>query len=227
MSSTYLSLFQKAKRECGIAGSAPSAVTGQTGNLLKLVDWVADADENIQSKWLDWGYLLTEFEEDTVVGEKDISAPSDHGIWDLDSFFLDPTATTHKKLEELDYFIWRNNQRLGTQTNAKPGLFVVKPDHDIILHNPPDAVYTLTADYYKTPTRMTANGSVSLIPTKFDRLIIAEAKKMWATDEEAWDLYTAAEKESIALMNRLESLYLPGREAYTLGNASGMAVTPE
>lgn len=227
MSSTYLNLFIKAKRECGIPGAVPTAVTSQTGPLLKLVEFIADADMSIQSKWLDWGFLHGEHSVSTVVGEKDIAVPSDFGMWDEDSFFLNYTSNSYTKLEKKDYFVWRNTDRLGTQTNAKPLHFIVKPNKAVILHPPPDAVYTLTADYYKTATRMTANTSTSLIPTKFDRLIISGAKKMWAEDEEAWELYKSSENEYNDLMVRLESLYLPDRQAYTMGNSGGIMVVPE
>jgi len=229
MSSTYLTLCQRMKKECGIEGSenAPTSVLNQTGMLKKVVQWIADADEYILSQWLDWGFMLEEFSESTVAGTKDITAPSDLGSWDTESFYLNYTSDEYVHLYVRDYFIWRNGDRLGTQTNDEPEYVIIKPDKSLILHPPPDAVYTLTADYYKIATRMSADASTSPIPSRFDRLIIAQAKIYWATHEDAPEELQMAVAERDELMHRLESLYLPHSEARTLANSHSLRVIPE
>ena len=233
MSSTYLVLCQKFRRECGIAGSGPSAVTNQTGMMQKICDWIADAEENIKSKWQDWDFLLKEFTHTTTAGTKDISRPSDFGMWDMNSFYLNYTSDSYKKLTEYDYKRWRNNDRLGTQTNQEPDFIIRKPNGDLILHGPPDDAYSLTADYYGiglstgSGNRFSANSDVSYIPTKFDRLILMEAKMMWAIHEEAMNEYKAAQIEYDKLMNQMESQYLPSMESRTKADNEGMVVTPE
>lgn len=218
MSSTYLALTQQLRQELGVYGTGPSAVAAQTGMYAKLVEWVADADEDICSKYLDWGFLWGQHSANTVADQKDYSVPSDFGMWDEDSFYLDYTASTYKKLEFMDYFAWRKNYRNGTQTSSKSDFVIIRPDKALILHPAPDAVYSLTADYYKTATRMTVDASTSQIPTKFDRLIIARAKMYYAEHENAPEVMQAAISEYTDLMGRLESLYLPGQQSRTKGH---------
>lgn len=226
MSSTYLELCIKLRREAGIVGSDPTTVVGQTNMLAKIVGWIADADEDIQSKWLDWGFLHDEFSSSTVAGDKDIAAPADFGMWDEDSFYLDYSLSSFQKLSQVDYSVWRKAMRNGVKTNAKPAYYVIKPDKDIILEPVPDDVYTLTADYYKTATRLAADSDTSLIPKKFDRLIIARAKMYYAEFDNAPEVMNAATQEYIDLMNRLESLYLPGQQPNTQ-SSNNMVIVPE
>jgi hypothetical protein len=218
MSSTYLALCQKFRQEVGVSGTGPAAVTSQTGMYAKIVEWIADADEDICSQYLDWGFLWTQWETSTIIGTKDYSAPSDFGMWDEESFYLDSTSSTYRQLKIMDYWYWRENHRNGTKTNDKPSFVVIRPDKAIIIESPPDAVYTLTADYYKTETRMTVNTDTSPIPSKFDRIIIARAKIYYAEHEDAPEVMNGAVNEYRDLMNRLESLYLPGQQARTMGH---------
>lgn len=227
MSSAYLSLCVKLRQEVGVAGTGPTTVTGQTGMFKKIVDWVADADVDIQTKYLDWGFLLGEHSVSTISGVKDYAKPSDFCLWDYESFYIDRTEDTYKNLIQMDYVEWRRSHRNGTKTNSQPSWFIIKPDKDIILESPPDGVYALTADYYKTPTRMTANTSTSLIPTKFDRLIIARAKIYYAEHENATEVMQGALTEYADLMGRLESLYLPGQEARTRAGNNDMITVIE
>lgn len=215
MSSTYLTLCQQARRECGVSGTGPSSVSGQTGMLQKIVEWVADADEYICSKWLDWGFLHTEHSVNTIAGTKDYSAPSDLGMWDAHSFYLDRTSSTFKNLVPMDYWYWRDALRNGLKTNVEPTYIVIKPDLDIILEGPPDAIYSLTADYYKTTTRLSGNTDTSPIPSRFDRLIIAKVKWYYGYHEDAPEILTEGKEEFVDLMNRLESIYRPGQQGRT------------
>ena len=58
--STYLQLCQKLRQECEVGGTGPSAVTGQTGELARLVTWIADAYTELQQEY-DWLWLRSEF----------------------------------------------------------------------------------------------------------------------------------------------------------------------
>ena len=227
MSSSYLTLAQKLRQEVGVSGTGPSAVTSQTGMLAKIVNWVADANDDICSKWLDWGFLHTEHTVNTIVGTKDYSVPSDFGIWDQDSFYLDRTASTYKKLMPMDYWYWRDALRNGSKTNAKPDYVIIKPNKAIILEAPPDAIYSLTADYYKTETRLSGNTATSSIPTKFDRIIICRAKIYYAEHENAPEVMENALNEYNDLLNKLESLYLPEQEPRTRSSNNNMVTIPE
>jgi len=207
---TYLEMCQKMVLDLGLTNTI-STVVGQTGMSEKIVKWVADADEDVQSEWADWMFLWTQFSVATVAGTRQYSKPTDIATWDLDSFYLNYTADTYQHLRELSYIDYRQAYRQGTHTNAKPDMFVITPALNIYLEPIPDAAYTLTADYWKTPTRMTLNTSTSAIPDRFQRIIIARAKIYYAEHEEFSAVLDLANLEYQDLLHKLESDQLPGK----------------
>lgn len=220
---TYLEMCQKFVRET-MQGTLTTTVS-QTGLYLKMVDWIADADEQICSMFLDWDFLWTEFTDNTIVGTATVNKPSDLGIWDTDSFYLDRTASTYKKLIPMDYKQWRTSYRNGTKTNAKPSFFIIKPDKNLVLETPPDAVYSLTADYWKTPTRLSGNTDESLIPDRFQRIVIERAKMFFATDQEDPELFQLSNLEYTRLLGDLEADQLPGRSPTRKGSNEDLVIT--
>lgn len=216
--SNYLQLCQKMTRDLGMSTTI-AAVTDQTGMAQKIVEWVADADEFVQSLYSDWNFLWTQHSTSTIVGTRAYSAPADLGEWDKDSFYLDYTSDSYVKLSFIDYLTWRRSYRQGTHSNIKPSSFVIAPDKSVYLEGIPDAVYTLTADYWASPTRMTGNTSTSPIPTRYERIIIARAKIYYAEHEEFPNVFELATNEYDALLKQLESAELPGRAEYTRGHA--------
>ena len=206
---TYLELCQKMIRDLGLQNTVNS-VESQTGMSGKIVDWVADADVHIQSLWKDWNFLWSQFSSSTITSTRGVSAPSDLGTWDRNSFYLDYTTDDYVHLQELSYLDWRENYGPGTQTDDEPNQFVMLPNKNLYLYPTPDGTYTLTADYWKSPTRMTINASVSPIPTRFQRIILAQAKIYYAEHDEFPTVFELATKELLELYTQLKSAELPG-----------------
>ena len=207
---TYLEMCQKLVRDLGLQNTI-SSVADQTGMDKKIVDWIADADEYIQSLWIDWNFLWSEFAVNTIADTILITAPSDFGNWDKESFYIDYTTDDWVKLYYLDYLEWRFTYGTGVQVSDEPNRFVLLPNHNINLEPIPDKVYALTANYWKTPTRMTANASTSLIPVRFQRIILVQAKIYYSEHDEFPTVYELATKEYAALLKDLEAAELPGK----------------
>jgi len=177
----------------------------------KIVDWVADADEYIQSLWTDWDFLWALFSASTTSGTREVAAPSTLGTWDLKSFYLDYTTDDYTHLNYIDYVEWRELYRQGTQTNDKPDQFTITPNHNIYLESIPDATYTITADYWAAPTRLAANADTSPIPDRFERIILARAKIYYSEHDEFPAVYELATAEYNKLLGDLEAAELPGK----------------
>jgi hypothetical protein len=226
--STFLELSTTACSECGIGGTGPSDITGQSIGYGLVIGFVADADREIQGLWFDWDFLhVGTFSSATVSGTAAVSAPADIGVWDEDSFYLNYSAATYKKLSVIDYKIWRVTLRQGVRTNQKPNNVVIMPDLSLKLDPPPDAVYTLTADYWKRPAKMTASGSTSPIPEEYERIIIARAKMSYGAKKAAPEIYQAGMVEYSMLLEKLESKYLPNQKGRMRADAGMMTVIPE
>jgi hypothetical protein len=134
------------------------------------------------------------------------------------SFFLDYTTDDAVNLDPLSYVDWRDDLRQGTATNTTPNYIIVKPDNSLIVDPPPDKTYTITADYWRTPTRMSANTDQSSIPSQYHRIIVARAKTMWAEREESPEILIASSAEYQDLLEKLESQSLPGQRERRFGN---------
>tara|TARA_S200000501_G_scaffold106634_1_gene100088 strand:+ start:1632 stop:2318 length:687 start_codon:yes stop_codon:yes gene_type:complete len=217
---TFLELCQTVRQEVGISGTGPSTVVGQEGQLKVIVDFVAEADYQIQALWHDWNFLWSQYSSTLSTGTRApaTTKPTDLGNWDMRSFYLDYTTDDSISLSTLSYVEWRADFRQGVATNDSPTYVVVQPDSSLIVDPPPDKAYTITADYWKTPTKMTANTDESVIPSQYHRIIVARAKTMWAEREEAPEILLGSSAEYQDLLDKLESQSLPGQRIRRFGN---------
>src|ERR1700747_1122553 len=105
---TFLQLVQDLYREVGAAGGTPSSAipttVGVTGEILRLVNYVHDAELDIQNKWVDWKWLrktLTFYTGTqnqtgifTTLNGAISAQPTDLAEWDWKSFFIYPVGST-------------------------------------------------------------------------------------------------------------------------------------
>ena len=217
---TFLELCQTVRQEVGISGTGPSTVVGQEGQLKVMVDFVAEADYQIQALWHDWNFLWAQYSSTLSTGTRApaTTKPTDLGNLEMRSFYLDYTTDDSISLSTLSYVEWRADFRQGVATNDSPTYVVVQPDSSLIVDPPPDKAYTITADYWKTPTKMTANTDESVIPSQYHRIIVARAKTMWAEREEAPEILLGSSAEYQDLLDKLESQSLPGQRIRRFGN---------
>ena len=209
----FLQIAQLVRQECGIGGSGtPASVVDQTGEMKRVIDWVIQADLYVQALNQDWKFLWKEFSIPTVIGQAAYSKPSDFDEWDKMSFWLDYTTDDNTPLNYVDYLEWRQRLRAGVKENEPPTRIVIKPDDSLVLDSPPDKIYTLTADYYRKPIALAANDDEPPYPSRYHRIIVARAKRMYAVYEDAPEILTDAEDEYKNLLMRLESSQIMGQE---------------
>lgn len=85
----YLALAQKLRRKCRVAGSGPSAVTGQNEEYNRLLDWINEAWLEIQNMRQDWQFMRASCWAPTVNGQSSYSATTDFGLTDFGQWVLD------------------------------------------------------------------------------------------------------------------------------------------
>jgi len=227
---TALEIAQLVRQECGIAGAGtPAAFTGQTGEMKRVVDWVTQADLFIQSQEVDWRFLWKQFEVNTVVGTAAYAVPTDFDEWDPASFYLDYDTDDNIELDVFtDYRLWRKEYRQGVKANEVPSRLVILPDDSLILDNPPNAIFKLTADYYRKPIALAVDASEPPYPARYHRLVVARAKRMYAAYEDAPEIMEEAENEYNAIYPRFEASQLSGQKGrYNADYAEDMVVSPE
>ena len=213
--STFLELVQELHREVGAAGSAPSAVTSQTGEARRLVGWVKKANFDVQDMWANWKFLRSTDERTLTPTDNTLAAPSDFnsGMWDLDTFkIIRAGDTLEEPLLGLEYEDVKTED-LDTSPGT-PWRAVVMPDGSLRFEGTPDTADTFKADYYRGPDieELAGNADESTIPARFHPIIIAKAMLYYANFEGAPEIKTQGLELWEDYLARLENNQLPNRK---------------
>lgn len=204
---SFLSLVQDLHYECGASGAAPSTVVGQTGEARDFVRWIQQADMFVQSMWTNWRFLWNgSFSQATVASTATMSAPSSINFWDFETFRIDGDPIDVIEYEDVKVEI------LDT-TEGKPSRIIIMPDYSLRFEPVPDAAYTITADHYIDPTDnlMTADDDVSVIPSQFHPIILAQGIIFYANYENAPESKIQGEELFENYLPRLENSQLPNK----------------
>lgn len=225
--STYLELSRMVQSEVGESGVPMSSVVSGSTALLRIAQWVSKGDLETQARWLDWDFMhVGTWSATTSIGVAAVSAPTDIGVWDEDSFYLDYNTATHSRIKTLDYPTWRAMYRQGVKPNQRPTIVAIKPDRSLILESPPDAAYLLTADYWKRPTKLAVDADTSTIPEEFERIIVARAKLFYGEFHSAAEIISGASAEYDDLLDKLEAKYLANQMNRRKMDTSALVVRP-
>lgn len=225
--STYLKLCQDVARECGVAGGAdptpkPTTVTGQRGELNRIINWVKDAYVEIQGA-RNWRWLRKDFEVDTVAGTDtyafgactdvdDAALITRFKTWRLDDrrnppkIFLTSSGVGSQVF--LSYTMWDNFEYLyktGALQNqtSQPVHITVNPKDEIVLGISPNDIYTLRGSYHKSAQILAADGDIPEMPTVYHNLIMYQAMEYYGMFESAPEVVSRARVGMRRLMNQL------------------------
>ncbi|PHS09407.1 MAG: hypothetical protein COA78_12155 [Blastopirellula sp.] len=216
--STYLKICQDVARECGIAGGAdaspkPLAVTGQVGELNRLVNWVQTAYTELQNA-KKWRFLRKKFTLNTVAGTDTYAfgdctdVETTAAITRFDSWRLNDRRNPPKiHLQStgvggqvfLSWTIWDNfeylykTSSLQNQT-AFPFHITFDPDDDIVLGITPNDIYVVTGSYYRSPQILVADADIPEMPKQFHNLIMYQAMEYYGLFESAPEIISRAQK---------------------------------
>jgi len=202
-SKTFLTLVQDLFREVGAAGVAPTTTVSQTGEANRLVNYVHDAELEIQNMWVDWKWLrktLTFYTGTqnqtgifTTLNGAVSAQPTDLSEWDWKSFFIYPAgATTPTNLETYEWQDVRQETFITT-SYAQPWRVIVMPDNTFRFDMIPDQSYQCFCEYRSVPYDLKNDADVSNIPARFaNRLIIEWARMKYGLFENAPEQTAAA-----------------------------------
>jgi hypothetical protein len=109
-------------------------------------------------------------------------------------------------LDDIPYDAWRNDYMLGAQrqVRTRPVVIAVGPDQSLCLGPPPNALYTVTGDYWVAPSLMALDTDLPAgLPKRFHMLIVYDAMKKYAGYESAPEVYARGTEESARMKARL------------------------
>lgn len=225
----YLQLCQRLRRECSIPGSGPDAVTGQSGLLQDLVNWVADAWREIQTKHPHWRWLRSRFTVNTVASDDTyagtdctdsrLSTPvtrfarwwpfDDEGHHNVRIYLQSDGVAGERYLIYMPWSQFRHVYKMGPQSNSFPVHFTIDPQNNLVLGPVPDAVYVIAGEYQMSAQEFAANDDDPEVHDDFHLLIVYEGMKKYGLFKSKRETLLRGEAEAIPLWRRLELNQLP------------------
>jgi hypothetical protein len=226
----FLALCQRAVTECATSGTLTTTV-GQVGSLARIVNWVGDAWNDIQTASDEWDWMRAssilgsgvsfapaagQFTTPLGIGAGQVGIAVDSfGKWDADTFRCFTTAAgsiDETFLDCVPFDAWRDSYMLGAMRNVqtRPVAIAIGPDQSLNLGPPPNGLYTVTGDYWMAPSVMAEDTDVPVgLPTRWHMLIVYAAMRKYGYYEAASDLLQRAQSEWDRMYRQLEAGRLP------------------
>lgn len=233
----FLQLVNRTIQECAVSGGPISSVEDQTGEFLRIVDWVNQSWLELQLERPNWDWMRSSqllgggVSFATVAGEPEYTLGTGSGTVgvEADDFaswvprsFRDQTTSSGVQdqipLAWISFEAWRNSYSMGAQQSVqtRPVAIAVGPNNSICVGPWPTSTYTLTGDYYRAPTQMEVNADVPTgLPAQYHMGIVYQAMISYGEYEE--DAYVISRgtrgyrKISRRLGNLRGGMITPGR----------------
>lgn len=183
----FLTLCQRVAQETGVSANSttplPATTVGQTGELKRIVDWVADAWRSIQGvKHFNWMWEQASLTMLATTSSLAGSIPEDR--YEKDTLYL---PVTGQMGDFPQYLPWDDFRQLYpfVQAGEKFTVWTVAPDGSIKVDIAPTADAAFTVERYKLPTVLAADTDTPELPTDLHMLIVYTAMVKYANFDEA------------------------------------------
>jgi hypothetical protein len=197
----FLSLCQRAVLESGISDTGPSSVSGQTSDLLRIVNWINDAWFELQASRNKWRWMIREGVIQVTEGNQAYVLPAD--VKNL----VDHTICLNSlRLNEIDP---PSHNCSSSAQLTRPAAFHVNYKNQIVLNAIPDTNYTLSFDYFAKPKMLDENISAPSMSDEYHMIVVWGALKEYAMYDEAPELYQKSDMNYKRILLRLENDTLP------------------
>lgn len=215
---TFLELCQRLRSEAGISGSGPTTVISQSGEYEKVVNWIQTAYEDIQNMYATWKFLQTSFSVSTIATTRNYTLAAlsltDLATWKkdrADSLTIYSSVSDESYLTYLPWEDFKGLYEFGSSRSLedRPSTVTVKPDNSLSFYPTPDAVYTVTGEYYKKAQTITADAHTPLIPDQYHMILVWRALLYYGGFAAADEKYAHGQNEYKRLLRELTHHQLP------------------
>lgn len=225
--STFLQLVQAVAQESGTVPNVgdPLTLVGQGGRMSRIIGWVRDAYEQIQTHERDWLWLAADFEGSATAGTR----ASDSGALGIATRFSewktrdndghgtftiqDPSLgrADEMPLGEVEYAYFRRQYTVGSaaEDTGRPVRFAIDPLNRVALYPLPDKAYTLRGQYRKAPQVLSVDGDIPEMPQEFHDAIKWRALIQLGVFDENPVQTPAWQAEFNRLFERLRTMQMP------------------
>lgn len=209
----YLQLCQELAEDVGVAGASagtvPTTVVGQTGELRRIARWVRNAWLKLQGADL-WPWM---WEETTVViaaGGNVTATGIPEKLWDkeLAHHFGSGNAPFW-----MEYLPWGEfKQQYGADylaNNRTPTVWTIRRDNAFVVNAIPTADFTIHVERWGLPQTLVGDTDTPGAPEHTHQLIVQMAKVLYANHDEAGAMRQTAQVEVDDLMMQFHRLLQP------------------
>jgi hypothetical protein len=219
--STFLELCKDLVMEAGISGSGPTTVVSQSGEMGRVVSWIAKAYLELQDKKANWDFHRTDFSSPLVIGTTTYTALAltpaltDHGNWAIDTFRCYNTTTGLNDEKWMTFIPWQTFRdaylfSANRNVQGRPMRFTVRPEDKAIVTFPiPDDTYTIEGEYFKRAQKMTVDTDQPLFPSQYHAILVWRALMFYGAFEGAPEVYAHGSSEYLKLLSVLENDQTP------------------
>ena len=233
MSLTYLQAVNKLASEAGVSGTAStvSTVAGQSGDSLRLCNWIAEAYTEIQNRYPNWRWLRSRFSLPTVAGtdtyaytaatDTRLSAAisrfkawvpfDDQGAINVSRYLTSGGVSGQMWMTYLPWSMFRAMYKFGPQqSNTGPIVHItIDPQNKLVMGPNPDAIYTVIGEYQMSAQVLAADTDAPEMPSDFHDLIVWRACEKYGRFKAAPEVLARGQTEGGILMRQLEQDQLP------------------
>lgn len=214
----FLQLCKDTARECLVPGVGPTSTANQTGQAGFIVQTVKNSYTELQNEQPDWRWLRSEFTVQTVANTDSYAygALTDSigsavitrfARWWTGEFQIYLTSSGIGSRHHIPYLKWaafRATWLTGSHPASYPSAVSIDPRDKLRLGAKPNAVYTFTGEYQKSPQVLAADGDIPEMPNRFHNLIVYRAMKRFAGRYGAPEIWDSAHDMEGPLLLSLE-----------------------
>jgi len=187
----FLQLVQRVRQECSIAGTGPASVVNQTGQLQSLVDWTADAWNEIQGDRL-WSWQWEAVTLSFAVGEQFKLEGIPSRRWSKNAF---------RETSEMTYVPWETFRRMyPVPQDGDPRTWSVRPDGAFMLSTKPVVATSIAVERYAIPTQLDSDDDIPAMPARYHMAVVWKAVMKYAEEQEAGVLRATAQDNHAKIM---------------------------
>ena len=207
---TFLELCVRVAEKCAVTGTLSTTVN-QTGEFLRVVNWVNEAWRDIQLAQSNWNWMSEDFSFQTVAGQQAYTptaiGAAEFSKWRTDTFRIYRTSlgvSDDTFLTESAYREFRDLYMFGVQAQNKPSEFAIKPNgKSILLGQIPDAIYTVYGEYQRRATLLAGDADEPEAEEEYHMLVVHGARMKYAAYESAPEVWDEAKLDYDRIMSKM------------------------
>lgn len=213
---TYLELARTTRLLCGMQGTGPVSVVDAQGIEEALVRFVRDAYVDVQSLREDFKWMEVSDTFDTTATQStytflDIFLTDTPAFkkWQKGSFIIEDATGNKNYLKEMSRDALEQKY-LNSTTTKVPSEYAIEPGTNSIIMKPiPDAIYTVSFRYQRSPEILSTDAQIPILPLHFHNLIVYKAVEKMAVFLSSPETYRQYATEATKMIGQLMRMDLP------------------